>query len=168
MKALKSIVFVTAILLLLLAAGCGNAASQPTSPPSTAPTQVPPTVVLPTSTPTPAPPTPTSPPLTGIAAVIKNYVDARNAKNVDAAMAFFADDAFYTNPFGAKYTGKTDIRSIVQHDADTGTQFELSNVQVTGSKVTFHLNFVVGGNPARGYDFEAVVQGDKITSMTAH
>ena len=168
MKALKSIVFVTAILLLLLAAGCGNAASQPTSPPSTAPTQVPPTVVLPTSTPTPAPPTPTSPPLTGIAAVIKDFYDACNAKNVDAAMAFFTDDAVYTNHFGAKYEGKAAIRPLVQHNADQGYQFELSNIQVTGSKVTFHLKIYIGGNPSSEYDFEAIVQGDKITSVTSH
>jgi hypothetical protein len=138
--------------------------------PAPTPTSLPPTVEPPTTTPVPPSPTPTptSPPLTGIATVIKSFFDARNAKNIDAAMAFFADDAVYTNHFGAKYVGKTEIRPLVQHDADVGTQFELSNIQATESKVTYHLRFLVGGNPTSEYDFDALVQGDKITSVTSH
>jgi hypothetical protein len=79
-----------------------------------------PTVVPPTSTSVVAPPTPTSAPLTGIAVVIKGYWDAHSARNLDAAMAFFADDAVYTNHFGAKSVGKTEIRNLVQSEIGNG------------------------------------------------
>lgn len=54
MKGMKSIVFVTTIVLLLLAVGCSNAAPPTASPPTTTPTQ--PATPAPTVTPTqPAP-----------------------------------------------------------------------------------------------------------------
>lgn len=129
-----------------------------------------PTAVPPTSTSVPPSPTPTqtSVPLTGIAAIVKNIVDARNAKNVDAAMSFFTDDAVYTNIFGAKYQGKAEIRSLFQERIDRGYQYELSNVKATGNTVTFHLNGFIAGNFTDKNDTEAVLQGDKVASWTDH
>ncbi len=157
-------------ILWLIAALIVTVSCQPAPTPTSVPPTSTPVPVPPTSTPVPPSPTPTQtpPPLTGIALVVKNFYDARNAKNVDAAMAFFTDDAVVTNPFGAKYVGKTEIRPLVQSDADMNRQFELSNIQATGSKVTYHLKFLTGGNPGLEYDYETVVQGDKIISVTSH
>lgn len=100
--------------------------------------------------------------------MVKSHFDACNARDIDAAMAPFADDAIFTNPFGVKYIGKTAIRPLCQENIDLGRQLVMSKVQVTGNIVTFHIQRILGGNPNGDFDYEAQVQGDKIISMTVH
>ncbi len=154
------------IAALTVTVSCQPAPTPTNVPPTSTLLPAPPTAVPPTSTPVPPSPTPTTPPLTGIALVVKNFYDARNAKNIDAAMAFFTDDAVYTTWTGVKYVGKTEIRPGVQFDADMNRRFEMSNVQVTGNKVTYHLKGYTGDTVIMQSDYETVVQGDKITSVT--
>jgi protease I len=108
------------IVVLILAVGCAPA---------------------PTSTPAPTPVPPPDP-----AAVIKSLSAAFNAGNVDAVVAFFADDATQTQtppPSGTSgvRTGKEQIRGFFQSMIADKFSGEVSNLKVTGDKITYTSTF---------------------------
>lgn len=133
-----------------------------------APTPVPPT-------PTAIPPTATPVPTPDPTAVIKSLVDALNAGNVDASMAFCADDALRTQqppPTGQSgtWSGKEQIRSVFKGMIADHFSVELSNLKVTGDKTTYTCTFAtdtyrkLGVAPLVALE-EAVIEGGKIKSQ---
>ncbi|CAG0944850.1 hypothetical protein ANRL1_01980 [Anaerolineae bacterium] len=92
----------------------------------------------------PPPPTPVPPP--DPASLIKDLVGVLNAGNVDAAIAFFTDDATQTQlppPSGTTgiRAGKEQIRGFYKGLIDDHFSVELSNVKVAGDKVTYTCTF---------------------------
>jgi hypothetical protein len=89
------------------------------------------------------------------AAVVQNFYAAYNDGDIEAAMAFVADDVqcrghCYLN-------GKDAYRAFVQEGMEAGDQIEISDLRVTDDKVVF--NYVIersGTVSARGVD--AVMQ----------
>jgi polyhydroxybutyrate depolymerase len=127
----------------------------------------------PTATPVPPPtPVPTPDP----ASLIKELVDVLNAGNVDAAIAFFTDDATQTQqppPSGTSgvRTGKEQIRVFYKGLLDDHFNVELSNVKVAGDKVTYTCTFSTDSYKKMGVAplvtmEEAVFVGGKIKSQT--
>lgn len=98
--------------------------------------------------------------------VVKAYYDAENADDLDAVMALIADDAVFTFPLEGQHTGTDEIREWEQYAMQKGGEFELSNIQVAGDTVTFTANFLWGGLHLK-HDYEVIVQGGKIKSLTA-
>lgn len=123
---------------------------------------------------TPPPPTPVPPP--DPASLIKDLVGVLNAGNVDAAIAFFTDDATQTQqppPSGTSgiRTGKEQIRGFYKGLIDDHFSVELSNVKVAVDKVTYTCTFSTDSYKKMGVAplvtvEEAVFAGGKIKSQT--
>jgi len=122
------------------------------------------------------PPTATPVPPPDPASLIKSLSDALNAGNVDAVMAFFADDATQTQtppPSGTSgvRTGKEQIRGFFQGMIADKFSGELSNLKVTGDKITYTSTFStdtyrkLGVAPLVVVE-EAVFERGKIKSQT--
>lgn len=78
------------------------------------------------------------------AATIEDYVTAYNAGDIDGVMALFSHDSVVTgHPFATEARGLEAIRSLQLADlaaAATENAYTISNVQVSGSTVTWgHL-----------------------------
>ena len=132
-------------------------------------------------TPTATPPTPTAVPPTSVpppdpASLIKDLVGVLNAGNVDAAMAFFADNATQTQtppPSGTSgvRTGKEQIRGFYKGLVDDHFGVELSNLKSAGDKVTYTCTFSTDTYKKMGVAplvtlEEAVFEKGKIKSQT--
>jgi LPXTG-motif cell wall-anchored protein len=98
---------------------------------------------------------------------------AVNAHDVDAALAFFADNAvvqFPNQPPPNVFRGKTEIRAWLQGDADQNIQVQTEQFEVAGEKMTWIAKVDVDDLRPLGITIEgpveAVVQNGKITSFT--
>ena len=130
----------------------------------------------PAPTATPVPPTVTPVPTPDPAAVIKSLAAALNAGNVDAVMAFYADDATITNkpaPAGQSgvLTGKAQIRGFIQNLVAGNFSGEVSNLKVVGDKITLTGTLSTDTYRKLGVapiviEEEAVIVGGKIKSET--
>jgi len=129
---------ITVMALMMIVAGCSPAQSSPTVP----------------ATPDPA-------------GIISAYFMAVNAKDLDTAMTFVADDAVFSvgGPAGGIKTGKDEIRAWLQSEVDRGITFEMSNVQVTGDKVTMAFKVFLNNRQVGEGVREAIVEDGKITSF---
>ena len=115
------------------------------------------------------------------AAVIAAYEAARNQRDLDLALSYFADDATLTQR-NTTFTGKVDIRKFLEGFSTRARFNTVSDRQVNGTRVTWTerasgpgtepqtrppqgLN---AGTAASGFTFgvEAVVQDGKIRSIT--
>lgn len=124
-----------------------------------------------------AAPTPTATPVPppDPAALIKSLVDALNAGNEDAAIAFYADDAVRTQqppPSGQSgvWTGKEQIRGVTKGMIADHFSVELSNLKVAGDKVTYTCTFYMDTYRKMGVaplvvSEEAVFEKGKIKSQ---
>lgn len=122
------------------------------------------------------PPTATLVPLPDPGSLIKDLVGVLNAGNIEAATAFFADDATQTQqppPSGTSgvRTGKEQIRGFYKGLLDDHFSVELSNVKVAGDKVTYTCTFSTDSYKKMGVAplvtvEEAVFVGGKIKSQT--
>ena len=150
------LLFTVVIVVLILTVGCQPA---PTS----------------TSVPPPVPPTPTLAPSSDAVSKIKALTDALNAGNVDAAVAFYTDDAIQTQqppPAGQSgvRTGKEQISGFVKGLVADHFSVELSNLKVAGDKITYTCTFStdtyrkLGVAPLVTVE-EAVFEGGKIKSQ---
>jgi polyhydroxybutyrate depolymerase len=91
-------------------------------------------------------PTPMSTPPADPALVIKALVDALNTGDVEAAIAFYADDALRTQqppPAGQSgiWTGKEQVRGFVKGLVADHFSVELSNLKAAGDKITYTCTF---------------------------
>lgn len=89
-----------------------------------------------------APATAVADPLT----VAKGFWDAINAKNVDAAMAFVADDVVTTG-FPEHYTNKADFRAFWLSSVENGDIFEITDFKrASEDTVTYNMKVLLRGN----------------------
>jgi ketosteroid isomerase-like protein len=107
------------------------------------------------------------------AAVFNAFNTAVNAHDVEAAVAFFADDAvvqFPNQPPPNTYRGSAEIRAWLQADADQNISVQTEQVQVEGDRVSCLGKVDIDALRPLGITLvgpaEAVVQGGKITSFT--
>ncbi len=105
--------------------------------------------------------------------VFDGFHAAVNAHDVDAALAFFADDGvvqFPNQPPPNVFRGKTEIRAWLQGDADQHIQVKTEQVKVAGDTMTWIAKVDVDDVRPLGITIEgpaeAVIQGGKIKSFT--
>jgi ketosteroid isomerase-like protein len=78
--------------------------------------------------------------------IAQGFWDAINAKNVDAAMAFVADD-IVTTGFPEHYTNKADFRDFWLYSVDNGDINEITDLKLTSEgTVTYHIKVYLRGN----------------------
>ena len=78
--------------------------------------------------------------------IAQGFWNAINAKNVDAAMAFVADD-IVTNGFGAHYTNKADLRTFWLSSVKNGDINEITDLKLTSEDtITYHIKVYLRGN----------------------
>jgi hypothetical protein len=104
------------------------------------------------------------------AALLADYEGTRNAGDVDALMALYADDAVVTNHPADTDNTATGVDEIRALESDVPTfqrpedATEFVNVQVSGDRVTFgNIFFHDTGECFSGSGHEVTVQDDKIT-----
>jgi hypothetical protein len=107
--------------------------------------------------------------------VFRAVVDAVTARDEDALVALFSDDATLTFTWGDEtetVTGKEAIREDLGADDEaTNQRVEIADLQVDGERVTATLNLfddeleAAGVSPAV-FNADATVQSGKITSLT--
>lgn len=94
-------------------------------------------------------------------AVLEAYETAWNAKDIDATMALFAEDAWETNGLGT-FTGRDAIRRVYEQVMPTFSQ-DCKNYKVDGNTVTYEcfLQAYSGTNTSIEY-YESVVENGLI------
>ncbi len=98
-----------------------------------------------------------------IVAVIEALESAWNSKDIEAAMALYADDAVSTNGAGM-FTGKDEIRTLYEQYIDDFSQ-DCRDFKVDGNTVTYEcfLQAYAGSNTSLEY-YETVIENGKIKS----
>jgi hypothetical protein len=77
-------------------------------------------------------------------AIVEDYYAALNAGDVDAAMAFVAEDAVFANPTGY-YNGAAEIRSgLVEGVITPGITFELTNFRGADGRIVYDYEVLMG------------------------
>jgi ketosteroid isomerase-like protein/predicted small lipoprotein YifL len=106
----------------------------------------------------------------GPAAVIIAINEKMNAGDVDGVMALIADNAvFYNAPGqagGAKLDTRDAIRNWIQRQVDTNTMAEISDIQVNGEAVTWHVKVTRNGSLLVEGQDEAKVKDGKLVEWT--
>lgn len=144
----KRSLYIFFVILAQALAACGTAAPEvPTSVPTTAPP------LTPTSTVTPESADPT--------AVVQSFYKAYNDGEVEAALAFIADDI---NCRGHCYlNGKEAFRSFIEGDMNSGAQIEISDLRVSQDKVIFNYKLYKSGSlSATGVDAAMQIKDGRI------
>ena len=105
------------------------------------------------------------------AATILAYIDAYNARDIDAVMELFTEDSVMIgHPFSGESIGLTAIRAVQAQDIDgvgTDDAYTISNVQVAGNSVTWdHVWRPGDGGESCQYGHSAIVEDGKILSWT--
>jgi ketosteroid isomerase-like protein len=77
--------------------------------------------------------------------VVQKYYEALNAKNVDLAMSYIANDAVFINPTGT-YEGANAIRDSLAGLNKDGITFELGNFRKTARGVVYDYKVMQGSN----------------------
>jgi hypothetical protein len=105
--------------------------------------------------------------------VFDGFHAAVNAHDVDAALAFFADDAvvqFPNQPPPNVYRGKVEIRAWLQGDADQHIQVTTEQLKVAGDNLSWLGKVVTDDVRPLGITIEgpaeAVIQDGKIKSFS--
>lgn len=99
--------------------------------------------------------------------VVDAYERARSMRNVDAALAVFADDAVVrlVDRGTVSFTGKTDIRRFLQDVGVRNVPLLISSRHVVGTTVTWTERDQFQAQTAVDLSAEAVVQDGKIKSL---
>lgn len=96
---------------------------------------------------------------------IQAYIDAYNARDIDAVMALFADDAVITDhPFAGVTEGTEAIRTLHVRDVEAAggdDAYQISDLQVSGNTVTWNH---VWNERCTGIGNEATVMDGAIVS----
>ena len=69
--------------------------------------------------------------------VLKRYIEAQNAGELDAALALWADDGVIINTRGRKVAGKENLRKFIQTNISRKIRQEPEALQTVGDKVTW-------------------------------
>jgi ketosteroid isomerase-like protein len=106
-------------------------------------------------------------------AVFDGFHAAVNAHDVDAALAFFADDAvvqFPNQPPPNTYRGQAEIRAWLKGDADQHIQVTTEQLKMSGDTLSWIAKVVTDDVRGSGITIEgpaeAVIQGGKIKSFS--
>ena len=106
-------------------------------------------------------------------AVFDAFHAAVNAHDVDAALAFFADDAvveFPNQPPPNVFRGTQEIRAWLQGDADQNIAVQTENVQVAGEHITWTVRVDIADLRPLGITLvgsaEATVREGKFTTFS--
>ena len=98
--------------------------------------------------------------------VLKAHYAARNAYDLENALALVADNAVFTTPNG-DYEGKAKIEDLLVTIYSGGNQFTLSDIQVNGNTVTFTVVVDDGsGNPTTLSGETVIQDGVIVTNVT--
>jgi ketosteroid isomerase-like protein len=117
----KRIFFIVSIIAAQVLVACGGSATEVAS--TSAPVSIP--TSAPTATPEPADP----------AEIVQAFWDAVKAEDIEAAMAFVAEDVKCKG--SCYFTGKDSFRSLIQGMINGGRVTEISDVVVEGDTVTY-------------------------------
>jgi len=98
-------------------------------------------------------------------AVVQGYIAARNAKKIDEALAYFADDAVLDHPLFGKHDTPEKIRARLAIEADRHITFETGNFQANGENVTWDQKVFRGGEKIGEGANSALVVNGKIKSL---
>lgn len=94
--------------------------------------------------------------------VVQRYYERLNARDIDSAGRFVADDALFINPTG-RYAGKAAIVASLGEQAKGGLSFDLSNFREQGGRVAYDYVVKVNGEPVeKGSDGVTKVKDGKI------
>ncbi|MDQ6671447.1 MAG: nuclear transport factor 2 family protein [Chloroflexota bacterium] len=111
------------------------------------------------------------------AAVISAYEAARNQRDIDGALAYFADDATVTQR-STNYAGKDEIRKYLDASSTRARFVVVTDRRSNGNRVTWteraggqgqgqqSLNGPLSSSPSFQITVEAIVQDGKIRSIT--
>lgn len=69
--------------------------------------------------------------------VLKRYIEAQNAGELDGALALWADDGVIINTRGRKVAGKENLRKFIQTNISRKIKQEPEAIQTVGDKVTW-------------------------------
>ena len=69
--------------------------------------------------------------------VLKRYIEAQNAGELDAALALWADDGVIINTRGRKVAGQENLRKFIQINISRKIKQEPEAIQTVGDKVTW-------------------------------
>ena len=69
--------------------------------------------------------------------VLKRYIEAQNAGELDAALALWADDGVIINTRGRKVAGQENLRKFIQTNISRKIKQEPEAIQIVGDKVTW-------------------------------
>jgi uncharacterized protein (TIGR02246 family) len=69
--------------------------------------------------------------------VLKRYIGAQNAGELDATLALWADDGVIINTRGRKIAGKENLRKFIQGNISRKIKQEPEAIQTVGDKVTW-------------------------------
>jgi len=102
-------------------------------------------------------------------AVVRSSFEALNAGDVEAAVAFYADDAVLDYGEFGSYEGKEAIRAQFEHEVSLNASFELRDFEVDGNTARFRSRYTSVEMDALGVALEAnavaTIEGDKIRSI---
>ena len=148
----KRYLFILFVILAQVLAACGS--------PAPATEVVPEPTLVPTAA---AAPTPVGPdPI----AVVEDFYTALNAKDVDAAMAFVAEDAHWRGT--PTVTGKDRIRDYLKGGIDAGYTTEISDLRATKGRVTFTLAASKNGAVQASGEDTYTVENGLITTFESY
>ena len=94
--------------------------------------------------------------------IVQRYIEALNAKQLDTAMTFVADDAVFVNPYGT-FRGKDAVRASLQLVMDDGVTFAYNNYRESNGRVVYDYKVFVNGEQVEvGTDGLNIVRDGKI------
>ncbi len=76
--------------------------------------------------------------------VVQQYYAAYNARDIDKAVSFLADDVVFINPTGT-YIGKAKARENLEAIAKDGLIFELFDFKEENGRVVYAYKVIIGG-----------------------
>jgi len=98
---------------------------------------------------------------------VERFLAARQARNLDATMACFADQPRLSSSIGMSAVGRDAVRAIMA--ARITDTYVVDNLRVTGERVSWsqHVRRTAMGSPPTTFDeeIEAVVHDGRISSM---
>jgi hypothetical protein len=99
------------------------------------------------------------------AAFVLAYQDALNAHDIDTALALFSDDLEY-HDLGGLILDKGYMSESLNVWNPRLAQAEAIDIEVNGNKVEWLMRLIQRSGSIDEFQFEAIVEDDKITSLT--
>jgi len=101
-------------------------------------------------------------PVTEPVEVVEAFNDEMNAGDLDAAMNFIAEDAVFK--IVQTFSGKSEIRDMLQEEIDNGMQAEIIDIRAEGDRVFWTLLVDFGAGKDE-WSYDGIVQDGLIVSV---